>query len=87
MRLIDADALLQQVSKNLDVAKLYLPVDFQEEITEAQTVDAVPVVHGRWVEETDRAMHWHCSNCKAVWGISHYQMKYCPGCGALMQER
>ncbi len=52
-----------------------------EELT---AVDAVPVVHARWVEETDHSYHWHCSKCKQVWGITKYFMKYCPNCGAKM---
>ena len=45
-------------------------------------VDAMPVVQGEWVEEPDRAGHYHCSNCGVVWGIVAKAMKYCPNCGA-----
>ena len=43
MRLIDADALFRQVSKNLGTSTMYLPIDFQEEIMEAPTVDAIQI--------------------------------------------
>jgi len=43
MRLIDADALFRQVSKNLGSTTMYLPIDFQEEIMDAPTIDAIPV--------------------------------------------
>lgn len=49
-------------------------------------VDAAPVVHGYWLEETDRYSHWHCSNCGKVQGITCIAMKYCPECGATMYE-
>jgi hypothetical protein len=42
-RLIDADALFRQVSKNLGSTTMYLPIDFQEEIVDAPTIDAIPV--------------------------------------------
>lgn len=44
-----------------------------------------PVRHGRWVEETDRSYHWHCSECLMVQGVSSIRMNYCPECGALME--
>lgn len=50
----------------------------------APAVEAVPVVHAMWVEETDHSYHWHCSKCKQVWGMTKYFMKYCPNCGAKM---
>lgn len=49
-------------------------------------VDATPVVHGEWVEEHDRAGHYHCSNCGVVWGIAAKAMKYCPNCAAKMMN-
>lgn len=50
------------------------------------TVDAVPVVHGRWEWVTDDI--YKCSNCdekshvKEVMGQPDYN--YCPNCGAKM---
>ena len=48
MRLVDADALFRQVSKNLGSTTMYLPIDFQEEIIDAPTIDAIPVT---WLQE------------------------------------
>lgn len=56
----------------------------QRVIAQLSAVDAVPVVHARWVEETDHSYHWHCSKCKQVWGVTKYFMNYCPNCGAKM---
>lgn len=47
--------------------------------------EIVPVRHGRWIEETDRSYHWHCSECLTVQGVSSIRMNYCPECGALME--
>ena len=40
----------------------------------------------RWVEEHDRVRHWHCSACGTVQGIACSVMKYCPECGARMEN-
>ena len=52
-------------------------------IEKAPTVDAVPVVHGRWVD-AGRGIK-ACSNCNH--GIKEhmaYANHYCPNCGAKM---
>ena len=41
---------------------------------------------GRWIEETDRERHWHCSVCGYVAGIAGLTYKYCPECGAKMGD-
>ena len=58
-------------------------------IAEAPTVDAVPVVHGRWV--TRRAglesyPHWDskCSACGYKVAMVLESWLYCPHCGARM---
>ena len=65
--------------------------------TVEQFNDAVPVVHGKWDKGTDS--NWHiCEECGAevdismgtgVWveGVELYELKYCPYCGAKMDER
>ena len=87
-RLIDANALL----KSYDVASM---VEYDESgcgvrkkalptktIEEAPTIDAVEVVHGRWV--FDRPNHYKCSLCDAMWsGVVRF-MKFCPDCGMPM---
>ena len=64
--------------------------------TVEQFNDAVPVVHGKWDKGTDS--DWHiCEECGAevdismgtgVWvkGVELYELKYCPYCGAKMDE-
>jgi transcription initiation factor IIE alpha subunit len=82
-RLIDADALI----KALDIGDL--PIRLTYEINNAPTVDAVPVKHGKWLPE-NRTMdaYWVCSCCgfpsEAHGAFKIY--KYCPNCGARMDE-
>ena len=57
----------------------------------APTVEAVPVVHGRWIPtyhtyynrdgECKIADEWHCSECEIY---SKGEWHYCPNCGAKM---
>jgi rubrerythrin len=42
--------------------------------------------HGRWIEESDRERHWHCSVCGYTAGIAAKTYKHCPECGAKMEE-
>ncbi len=45
-------------------------------------VDAVEVVHGRWVHKG--AWHIECSECKHVLAHIDEAKNYCPNCGAKM---
>lgn len=91
MRLIDADALLEE--------SYYIPVDVGDEygpITEevvhvssirtAPTID--PVKRGKWVKK-DGLYGYECTVCWCATGFNHYL--FCPFCGAKMlneeQER
>ena len=39
---------------------------------------------GKWVEEKDRQLHWHCSNCGYTISLIKMDGNYCPNCGARM---
>ena len=64
-------------------------------IMKQHIVDAVPVVHGRWVKMTGMMPpeyhgHYECSECgwhmkglRNSW-TREEEMKYCPNCGARM---
>ena len=59
-------------------------------LEQAPTVDAVEVVHGRWVKnETESEKHvesiYFCSVCQNhdAWGETE-KTNYCPNCGAKM---
>ena len=66
-------------------------------VKEQPTVDAVPVVHGRWVEYPECLRfygatskdHIVCSACHAVWSIMDNDTEkfdFCPHCGAKMDN-
>lgn len=56
------------------------------------TVDAVPVKHGRWIDDgfySDNFPHheWSCSECgECVLEIDEPWFKFCPSCGADMRK-
>lgn len=106
MRPIDADALTEELKKAIKSGKFArnhgifitasLPwwYDKLKSIVEKQpTVEAVPVVHGRWVPlEYDSYADgnpvwdlWECSECgEEHSGDEDTLTPYCPNCGAKM---
>ena len=61
-----------------------------EDVDNAQTVDAVEVVHGRWIEKVDMVasylagceeLFYECSACNTP---NFGESPYCPNCGAKM---
>ena len=97
MRLIDANALpttevLTIRRSYRDARKTvreYKTVVTAESIAHAPTIDAVPVVHARWVHEQrygdSGGWVWRCSACRreSITCIIS-AMKYCHACGAKM---
>lgn len=92
MRLIDADDLKDWSEivpltgdGGIDIN------DFDEKLKSMPTVDAVPVRHGKWIHEvryTIDSLHsyqqYRCSEC----GMTYItNTKYCPNCGARMDEK
>ena len=60
-------------------------VDLREmldEIENLPTIDAVPVVHGRWINQDSTYTRYECSVCKARNYGGHE--RFCPNCGAKM---
>ena len=97
-RLIDANALKIHRMYNTG-ANHPLDVAYRKDIDNAQTVEAVEVVHGRWVDEFDGKYanpKYICSHCtlKALykqkldalgnWQTVQALTDYCPHCGAKM---
>lgn len=61
------------------------------EVEMAPSVDAVPVVHGRWIErETEKPLILRCvmcSECGTMYQRRHKAyLNYCPNCGAKMDK-
>ena len=88
MRLIDADAFIDFI----DAGHLRNPIqlcfselDVVNMIKSRPTVEAVPVVHGRWVDPYLNR-YGHPCHCCSVCGsnASHQDKNYCPNCGARM---
>lgn len=96
MRLIDGDALLDKYKGNLLTAHTDYAEgvrDVIKDIKEASTIDAVEVVHGKWIWGNEKKS-WHkCSVCGGQ-AYSYYDeladnveelFDYCPNCGARMK--
>ena len=88
MRLIDAEYLLDLI-KDIDSERFgYIDA---EDINNAPTVDAVPVVHGHWIvienkENRDDYYKMECSVCgNNIWSVASEEW-YCCKCGAKMDE-
>ena len=92
MRLIDANALAETYC---DIDKMFHsePWDLEDILAflnDASTIEAAPVVHGKWVDHMCR--DWRCSECGGkihkVRRVDGYcyddKPKYCPDCGARM---
>ena len=98
-RLIDAEAIARKL-KNANCAECNIVRQIQcsacwvndvLELLDSDSVDAVEVVHGRWIHtaiEDDNwggAFHkWTCSNCDFSTGHNPNGTNYCPNCGAKM---
>ena len=94
--LIDANALLEKLSRMIDYCKTDKKVNattalFQvgDAIMDCPTVDAVEVVHGRWIDDggldEDGNGQYRCSSCGV--GEKHnptVTVSYCWNCGAKM---
>ena len=55
----------------------------REALGRVETVDAVPVVHGHWIEDPD---DWECQ-CSECGRLSSCRTVYCSSCGARMDGK
>lgn len=89
MRPIDADALVERYGEPCH--------SFLDVIEDMPTIDAVPVVHARWIHCKGKSNLWYCSNCgdkmiynptRRTYNIVKLSMaeknKFCRNCGARM---
>lgn len=101
MRLIDADALIQDIRENnrgyyfnsiaeqeVNFAKVDYAID---RISEAPTIEERP--QGEWeytqYDSNPNIGNWHCSECKHIVFGGYSQKPYynfCPNCGANMRK-
>lgn len=100
MRLIDATVLTEQIQKlwpnEYMVNWLGVLIDTQPTVKVEPIEVPKPVKHGKWDKGTDS--YWHiCEVCGAevdmsmgtgvfVEGVELCEFKYCPNCGARMDE-
>ena len=54
-------------------------------IDSAPSVDAAPVVHGRWIDIPDKR-EWDQKMCSICGDYRCCQSNYCPNCGAKMES-
>ena len=81
-RLIDANEIEDLFYKQVKWGATDLMDAFDDALEDAQTVDAVEVVHGRWIDAREYCGDFMCSNCDALYGTNKFN--YCPNCGAKM---
>lgn len=97
-RLIDANALLLEIEEELANKSPFFTHEQNEmidcglrialhDIMHQPTVDAVEVVHGRWIDNIDENGYlrnaWR--KCSACGGLNYSKKPpYCPHCGAKM---
>lgn len=89
-RLIDADEL-HEIINWTHMKPPFSKKAVHRYIDMARTVDAKPVRHGQWIPKYDKwgdyvttVECYECSACKETnWG----EDKYCPWCGAKMDEK
>lgn len=95
-RLIDAIGYCKELYEEMNYPgrseEFMMAIDVAiADLSDAPTVDAVEVVHGKWIhtaiEDDDwgGTFHsWTCSNCDFSTGQNPNGTNYCPNCGARM---
>ena len=86
---IEREAAYKDFEKRNIESPKWSPVRVKTLIALQKAADVAPVRHGRWIKvgyacgETE----WKCSACKETeWRTSASRLKYCPFCGAKMDE-
>ena len=73
----------------IDLAKLKNSGEYDHDnvlavIASQNTIDAVPVVHGRWIEKPIKGRHDFKYECSVCQGGADLKTRYCPHCAARM---
>lgn len=87
MKLIDADALEEAIMMTgaVKVKDEETAYEFAGILANAPAVDAIPVVHGRWLNIPDKP-EWDQKMCSVCGDYFCCQVNYCPNCGAKMDR-
>lgn len=93
MKLIDADALKKSVNdKSTHCLNDWSTIGVLAEVDRQPAIDAVPVVHGKWIAKKDDLFldrTWACCVC-GTWFVledgtpEENEYNHCPHCGAKM---
>lgn len=90
MRLIDKEQAYQTLSEYYHHAGTLQHMALREALDRVPVVDAVPVRHGKWIHEvryTIDSLHSYQQNRCSECGMTYItNTKYCPNCGARMEE-
>lgn len=85
MRLIDADALMDDIKNTIEESGC---VNHESEIMDciryASEVDPVPVMRGEWEQDGEYPWLLNCSVCS---DSIERGTNYCPNCGAKMEDK
>lgn len=82
MRPIDADAMREDWLENGENEYVYDTNAVLESIDVQPTIEAAPVVHGRWILNVN--IGYDCSRCGRNNPGFNCKSHYCPNCGAKM---
>ena len=98
MELISREEVIEVIPKKIQNTLDYLQhdvlIDVEFEVDELPTVEAVPVVHGKWIKldgnwkslNTGESLTVHqCSECGNY--FIHATYNFCPHCGADMRKK
>ena len=79
VRLIDANALMKNIGKIPQLRGITYG-RMKRAVEETPTIDAVPVVHGRWLTSSYIPDTLICSVCGKRFDMYHYDQKDMPFC-------
>ena len=83
MRLIESNKVIPLVRLMLmNHPKADAICENMQKIVDIHTIEAEPVVHGKWIDAREFCGDYMCSNCDALYGTNKFN--YCPNCGAKM---
>ena len=95
MRLIDADALIDEIKHTLwdwdsvdGIKSSTVLKQTISDINNMPTIDAEPIKHGKWIYkeyEPSKVEYYECSECGYV-TFNEKVCHYCYNCGARMDE-
>ena len=90
MRLIDANALIEHLTRCIEQSKGLMRSVCVAIKCFVEQMPTVEVVHGRWVSDEADVL-FHCSECETQistsWDYDDLHWNYCPNCGAKMDGK